>query len=363
MEPISNKPLDSSLVNLGPTPEDQEVKAEQATAGAAPVTQALSFPDKIESSSTGPSLGGLILQEPPVSQLPGAPPDSPPPELASKIDTQLAMARLQGDARVTGEMATLPAEPPPPAPSSPTVEQASASVAAASTATGDAEDILSQMYQRAQDILDSGFTRADDILRFSEDAARQIEARGETESANILDTARQLAEQIRQRAYEEYQPPSIRPPLAEGGDQPPSIGLPGGEDEGTIGAGTSDWSDMLQDLFNKAMAEADDVWNRGQLDAAHVLDGSKALAEQTRADGEQQASDVREAAIGASSRIHDFGRSISFNLREEGVKLSDMSRFQEDLQKQDIRDDEFRNTLQKQLRDLEALLAERGKLR
>ena len=360
MEPISNKPLDSSLVNLGPTPLDQEVKTEQAPGVAAPVTSATSFSDQIESPSPS-TLGGLIPPQPSATPLSTSPPDSPPAELATKLDTQLAMARLQGDARVTGEMATLPAEPPPPAPSSPTVEQASAAVAAASTATGDAEDILSQMYQQAQDILDSGFTRADDILRFSEDAARQIEARGETESANILDTARQLADQIRQRAYEEYQPPSIGLPGAEGG-VPPSIGLPDAGGETPVGD-TSGWSDMLQDLFNKAMAEADDVWNRGQLDAAHVLDGSKVLADQTRTDGQQQATDVREAAIGASNRIHDFGRSISFNLREEGIKFSDMSRFREELQRQDIRDDDFRNTLQKELQKMEELLAERGKLR
>jgi hypothetical protein len=363
MEPISNKPLDSSLVNLGSTSMEQEAKTEQATAGSPTPAQASSFSDKIESSPTSPTLGGLIHQEPPVTQLSTAPFDSPPPELASKLDTQLAMARLQEDVRLQGETASGPTAPPPSGSALPTVQQAGAAVAAASTAAGDAEDVLNRMYERAQTILDSGFTRSEDILRFSEDAARQIEARGAAESGQILDTARQLAEQIRQRAYEEYQPPSIRLPGAEGGAQPPSIGLPGGEDEGTIGAGTSDWSDMLQDLFNKAMAEADDVWNRGQLDSARVLEGAQALAGQTRADGQQQATDVREAAIGASNRIHEFGRNISVNLRQEGLKHADLSQFREDLQRQDIRDADFRTTLQQELRDLEALLAERGKLR
>ena len=358
MEPISNKPLDSSLVNLGPTspgPGDQD----GAGGGrfAAPATQTSSFPDQIESDARpAPRFGGLIPQEPPATQLSTAPPDSPPPELAAKLDTQLAMARLQENVRPHGrDGARRRATSPEPA--SPTVQQASAAVAAASTAAGDAEDVLNRMYERAQTILDSGFTRAEDILRFSEDAARQIETRGETESGQILDTARQLADQIRQRAYEEYQPPSIRPPLAEGGDQPPSIGLPDARRRGHDRGETSDWSDMLRDLFNKAMAEADDVWSRGQLDSSSVLEGARALADQTRADGQQQATDVREAAIGASNRIHEFGRSISVNLRQEGIKHADMSKFREDLQRQDIRDDEFRNTLQKELRKLEELLA------
>lgn len=361
MEPISDKRLDSSLINLEPTATEPGV---QSTGPAAPSPpEAASFQDQIQSSLTGSSLGGLLPADAVIQQMGTAPAATPPPELAAKLDTQLAMARLQEDVRLQGEAASPPVAPLP-QPASPTVQLAGAAVAAAgATAAGDAEDVLNRMYERAQTILDSGFTRAEDILRFSEDAARQIEARGEAESGQILDTARQLAEQIRQRAYEEYQPPSIRPPGMEEREQPPSIGLPGGDDEGTIGAGTSDWSDMLRDLFNKAMAEADDVWNRGQLDSARVLEEARALANQTRADGQAQATEVREAAIGASNRIHEFGRSISVNLRQEGLKFADLARFREDLQRQDIRDDEFRNTLRQELGKLEALLAERAKLR
>jgi hypothetical protein len=357
MEPISNKPLDTSLVNLGPTSLEQEVPAAQPAKTSPPAPA--SFQDQIQSTPAGSSLGGLLSAESAGKQLETAPTTAPPPELAAKLDTQLAMARLQEDVRLAGEAA---AEPPPSPPASPTVQQASATVAAASTATGNAEDVLNRMYERAQSILDSGFTRAEDILRFSEDAARQIETRGEAEAGGILDTARQMAEQIRQRAYEEYQPPTIRPPFPEGGEQPPSIGLPEPGTEVPVEE-PPDWSDMLQDLFNKAMAEADDVWSRGQLDSARLLEEARALAGQTRVDGQDQATDVREAAIGASNRIHDFGRSISVNLRQEGIKHADMSRFREDLQRQDIRDDEFRNTLQKELGKLEELLAQTGKLR
>jgi hypothetical protein len=356
MDEITNKPLDNRLIDLAQTAMEKETPAAAPAAAPPPAPKAeAAFPDKIEEKPPDPGLGGLLPPETPLKEG-DAGVSAPPPELASKLDTRMAMARLKEDALLQGETASAPVGPPPTGPAAPPAVESAAGTNASTQVARSAEDVLGRMYDQAQSILDSGFSRAEEILQFSESAAAQIEEHGAQDAGNILTAARDQAEQIRQRAYEEYQPPSIGLPGEGEEEPPPSIGLPEGGGE-TPGGESSDWDDMLRDLFNKAMAEADDVMLRGQSEADDVLAQARALAQQTRDNGRDQSLEVRQAAINSSNLIHEYGRNISTNLRQEGIKRADFSQLREELQRAEIRDADFRNTLQHEIQSMEDLLA------